>query len=445
MRCPGRIAAVALVLAGCATVPKAPPGHAACRADFLGHDARAAEAGVENAGAHRIAGFPYLRSDRFLASFAAEVDDGTRFTEWVERLRQLDLAARRSELRNTGWERPLEELAHLDRCGRDWASADLKDPERRKRLRERVAVPDDYSAGKRALGLYPLTAPFLRAGVRGYQREVQEDFASPLPAVSLKLWQAGSVWQDALVREQAPRWLIEEESEADRPGAIVDAGGQVDTASPATYVQEAFTRFHGRILRQLVYTTWFTERPKRRTADPYAGRLDAVVWRVTLDEHDRPLVYDTIHACGCYHYVFAAQPLHAREAGGFWQEMPLQPQLLLPAAPFAIRLQAGTHYVRRLVPLDARFEPRGQYQLRPYEDLLSLPDARGGRRSLFGPDGLVAGSERGERWWLWPTGVRSPGAMRQWGRHATAFVGRRHFDDPFLFEELFVIPKERSD
>jgi hypothetical protein len=34
-------------------------------------------------------------------------------------------------------------------------------------------------------------------------------------------------------------------------------------------------------------------------------------------------------------------------------------------------------------------------------------------------------------------GVPDPGAMRQWGRHATAFVGRRHFDDPFLIERYF--------
>jgi hypothetical protein len=27
--------------------------------------------------------------------------------------------------------------------------------------------------------------------------------------------------------------------------------------------------------------------------------------------------------------------------------------------------------------------------------------------------------------------------MRQWGHHATAFVGRRHFDDPFLLQEAF--------
>jgi hypothetical protein len=34
-------------------------------------------------------------------------------------------------------------------------------------------------------------------------------------------------------------------------------------------------------------------------------------------------------------------------------------------------------------------------------------------------------------------GIRSPGAMRQVGRHAIAFVGRRHFDDPFLIPALF--------
>ena len=39
-------------------------------------------------------------------------------------------------------------------------------------------------------------------------------------------------------------------------------------------------------------------------------------------------------------------------------------------------------------------------------------------------------------------GIRSPGAMRQWGHHATAFVGRRHFDDPYLIEQLFTLEKE---
>jgi len=60
-----------------------------------------------------------------------------------------------------------------------------------------------------------------------------------------------------------------------------------------------------------------------------------------------------------------------------------------------------------------------------------------GTRSLFGPDGIVPGTQRGERFFFWPMGIASAGAMRQWGRHATAFVGRRHFDDAQLLERRF--------
>jgi len=48
-------------------------------------------------------------------------------------------------------------------------------------------------------------------------------------------------------------------------------------------------------------------------------------------------------------------------------------------------------------------------------------------------------TERAERWLFWPMGIDSAGAMRQWGRHATAFVGRRHFDDADLLEKRFVL------
>jgi hypothetical protein len=34
-------------------------------------------------------------------------------------------------------------------------------------------------------------------------------------------------------------------------------------------------------------------------------------------------------------------------------------------------------------------------------------------------------------------GIDNPGAMRQWGNHATAFIGRRHFDDADLIERRF--------
>ena len=64
---------------------------------------------------------------------------------------------------------------------------------------------------------------------------------------------------------------------------------------------------------------------------------------------------------------------------------------------------------------------------------------RPAHRSVYDPQGLIPGSERLERFFFWPMGIRSAGQMRQWGRHATAFVGRRHFDDPRLLDRYFTL------
>ena len=74
----------------------------------------------------------------------------------------------------------------------------------------------------------------------------------------------------------------------------------------------------------------------------------------------------------------------------------------------------------------------------PDSALRSMPLTDDEHKSLYNTDGIVEGTERAERWLLWPMGIQSPGAMRQWGRHPTAFVGRRHFDDPYLVDQAFL-------
>jgi hypothetical protein len=101
-----------------------------------------------------------------------------------------------------------------------------------------------------------------------------------------------------------------------------------------------------------------------------------------------------------------------------------------------LRIQSGTHFILR-VGLVRGSDSLARYELQPYGELRSLLRLDGGRASAFGADGLVPGSERAERFLFWPSGIVSAGAMRQWGRHATAFVGRRHFDDADLLEKRF--------
>jgi hypothetical protein len=108
-------------------------------------------------------------------------------------------------------------------------------------------------------------------------------------------------------------------------------------------------------------------------------------------------------------------------------------------ARVVIHVAAGTHYIRR-VQLSNAIAEGIRLSVSSYDALKTLPTSAGRHRSLFRPNGLIRGTERGERWWLWPMGIASPGAMRQAGHHAIAFVGRRHFDDPALFDNYFERP-----
>ena len=108
-----------------------------------------------------------------------------------------------------------------------------------------------------------------------------------------------------------------------------------------------------------------------------------------------------------------------------------------PGTRIVLRIASGTHYLERVTPAPGPAGSGIEYLFADDDALRSLPLPDGGRRSAFRPDGIVPGSERAERYLFWPMGIAEPGAMRQWGRHATAFVGRRHFDDADLIERRF--------
>lgn len=472
---------LALALGACASLP--PPVSDAtaraareCRTVFEQVDGRIERAGVRDGGAARISGYPYLRADRFLASYAGAAVDGPAFDAWVQRLLARDLESRRAELRNLGVADADALLARSTQCGQTLARLELAAPERRADLRERVRVKDDYSLVARTFGAYPAAVPFLNMGIRGYHEEVRSDYAKPLDALDspgpLTTWApspagadhdddfAGMLasaprdalgipqledrqWQTLAVRH-APLFWIETGGDYDLPGMPVrDTGGRpdVDPDRPVVHFRGDYTRFGDEVLPVLIYVVWFSERPPQKSLDSYAGALDGLIWRVVLDPQGRPLTYDTIHPCGCYRYYFPVQPLERIPRGGFWQEPVLFPQDQVPTARPALRIQSQTHYLRRVVAADAAQGERRTYTLRPYDELLTLADGKGGTRSLFAPDGIVDGTQRGERWWLWITGVPDPGAMRQWGRHATSFVGRSHFDDARFLEQNFALPE----
>ena len=498
-------AAVLAALAGCATVDpfSLPPmaDHLA-RADTLGDCARALqdeqravrEAGVADVQDTSVPGFPHLRVDRLGAASVPAPGDEAGWHAWRDRLAALAEQARAFERRHAGLAGSADPQG--SHCQRLLEAADNA-PAGRDALRRAAQVPDDYSTAARALGLYPLTRLAFAAGIRGWHAQTRSIFALPLDALPVEgrlqrlvpapdaaaslAGVAGTPPAHAaaddlpglrrLLLRHAPVLEVDHTGEHDRVGPLAWRGEvvAVDTAAaPVAYVRLSHALLGGAWRRQLVYTFWFPRRPKAHALDLLGGELDALVWRVTLDDDGQALVYDSIHACGCYHLFFATErvrPRAGRPPGqGALDEGLFMPQPPLPAAgpgaapeTVVLRIQGRTHYLQRVArapasllagrpATDRQAEAVARaplaYHFVDEDSLRSLarPGAPGQadrHRSIYDGRGLIPGSERLERFLFWPMGIASAGQMRQWGRHATAFVGRRHFDDPGLLDRYF--------
>ncbi len=482
------VALLSFLAAGCAIVPKPTEsvrlGQAdatgECAAFFSSLDERTSEARAIDPGSFRVEGYPYLRVNRFLASFRDEAGEPAAFSAWVNRMQTLDREARRFEIANL----PRSEgssvaatndvsalNAQVTDCGNLLKEADFQTAEQRDALRQEVSVPNEYLSVERFLGIYPLSRLFVLHGIENWHAGARKTFSTE-PPVGLRTVRyvppagddfpnASAIFgrtgrdalgipdyspadREALFRIYAPVWEVQTESESDRIGAPSRADGEnlaVDTKAPVVYTLLSFTRFGKQILTQLNYVIWFPARPKVNALDVYGGLLDGVNFRVTLDGKGAPLLYETVHNCGCYYKAYPTDRLRVREKIDY-----AEPPLILQAPALnnggeylTVSMETRTHYVQHLYPLPRRLPADAvAYAFAPYDELRSLPDSTGGRRNMFGETGIAPGSERLERFTLWPTGVYSPGAMRQWGRHAVAFVGERHFDDPHSLEKMFV-------
>ncbi|MDB5987914.1 MAG: hypothetical protein JWR16_2967 [Nevskia sp.] len=445
-----------------------------CRARYAEIDARIDAAGVRDAGYYRVPGFPYLRTDRTLASFRNEVHSIDEVGAWVRHMREYDQEAREFEYVNLGLSIQEAAILRFDllNCGRGLAGIELDDPANRARLIAAVVPPDDYSDTARTLGLYPLAVPLLRARVTQHQTAVMRAFARPLGELGqhgpLLLWQVkpvedrslvangygdsladelgfpglfDSAWR-ALAEVNAPALWIDTDDERDRPGAPTwsASGATVDASQPLVYYQITFTRFGTERLTQINYFVWF-----KGHGDPSAGsvddHIDGMIWRVTLDQQARPLAYESLRASGSDHLWFATGAVTPRIENSYWHEPALFPQPQVPDGLKVLRLQSATHALQRVVGADQVAATESHvYELRRYEDLLMLPRPDGSSRSLFGPDGLVAGSRGADGILLRASGIRQPGAPRQLGHHAISYIGRSEFDDPFVLESVFVPP-----
>ncbi len=376
----------------------------------------------------------------------------------------------------------------LQACAQLLIADELDEKHEREDLRSRATTPDEYNTWQRVLGLYPLSALLFRSGIDRWHETTRETYAIPLnqlpiagqlirytPGLTstqlnsskisrilkttannrLRIPEPGNDELKQLFDYFAPVFEIDIATDDDRPGTVrLDNNGQatIDILSPEVYQHVSHTRVDNKILLQLNYSLWFPARPKTSALDLLGGHLDGITWRVTLLPDGQPWLYDTMHNCGCYHLIFPTPNATTLVQTPSYDEPLLVPQFIQEEPSEAqskqrtvLRIAHGTHYIERVyfdstaLNKSANSVPVMIYSIADSDELRSLKLPNGERQSLFGQDGLIKSSQRNERFLFWPMGIPSPGAMRQWGHHATAFVGRRHFDDARLFEPYFTL------
>lgn len=463
-----RLAIIAIVtlLGGCAS-SSAPDGglrNDHCSAQWRSIQGELRAQGIRDAQAVPVPAAPYLRVTRQLGDFNLDELTPEQRLEWLERALSEGMAGLSSEVSRLA---SAPELTGLQGCARREIELMAYDDRRWKQMAETVAVPDAYRQWRRYVGLFPLFRPFMQMQVNrleahlesqygDYEAEGQWQRYRPAPPQeesvdvaaiidragersSLGLYWFTDQERQQLLAYHAPVLEVETQGSHDQPGSPQWRNDRWEISPPVrVYTQISAMRWRNGWVPQLVYHFWFDERPRDTFPGLYGGRLDGLIWRVTLDRDGDVLMYDSVHPCGCYlkwHPVEARLELRPeRPDDGIMTLMPVS-RPPADARPL-VRLQSGTHYVVDILYSEADGKEGEGYGMAPYNELRSITD-HGITRSLFGPEGIVPGTQRLERFLLWNTGAVSPGAMRQWGHHATSFIGTRHFDSPDLLQRYF--------
>lgn len=462
-----------------------------CAKLFVNLEKSVSTNGVRDSETARITDFPYLRINRFLSDFRNDPMGNNAFNAWVDHMQDLAMQ---------GWQIEITNLPALDRkklaleandisdknislnetlnyCGNLLRAIDLDEENERATLKTKTIVPDEYKTWQRVVGLYPITALAFRSGIVRWHEETSKIFAQSLdslpvhgelirytPSLNSPLLSSDKISQiikissknalgipelsiddkQKLFSNFAPIFEIDTVTNDDRIGTLAWDDNNIPLARTdlnTVYRHLSYTRIHDQILLQLNYTIWFPSRPKTSDFDMLGGHLDGITWRVTLLPDGSPLLFDTIHNCGCYHLFFPTQHAKILAQEKSFEEPVFVPQVLslFSTKRPVIRIAYGSHYIERVYFGDTASHKVRSYQFADSNEPRSLKLKTDEYRSVFGQDGIIQSSQRGERYIFWPMGIPSPGAMRQWGHHATAFVGRRHFDDARLFENYFGI------
>lgn len=403
-----------------------------CYAAYADSNRQIEQAGTADHGYFKLAGFPYLRSSRLLASYLDEIDSLERVGVWLEQLRDNDGFARDIELRNLGMgsiERA-NLLMSLRGCAVWLSLMTLDDPAARKRLEQAVAnsvqhppaaqPPGPAGADIRAVGpeqarneiqglnIYAPAADDAPVSAQDAIKAFRQSVRDELGRVGLQ----DSNWR-TLAHYHAPMLAIAQGDSARGLGTPVwsDDGTRVSGTKATVHFHPAYARVGGQTLLQFVYFIWSP------TAEGESGVGNGLIWRTTLGPDGLALVHDSMRMDGSEHIWFPAKDLRVRADRAHPARVA---KIAVGQEPLILLLRASDHGLLHVAPRPA-LAATAEFSLARYENVFLL-DGPDHSHHLYAADGQVAASRA---------------ALWQYGRHPAPTEGSLAFDDPLLIESVF--------
>ena len=444
------------------------------------------QSGVRNGAYFQVSGFPYLRANRFLVSLKERLENDAQKNQWVELMQQLDIAARSAEIQNLP-ESEVQRLADAfglvsDRkilqkevvfYSNKLRAHDQRRPDFYEVLKVTVQNSDEYSTLMRIIGLYPLASIPVAIVTHRVYEEIAEwheqpyDELEPLGALTaygpagaldftgqevwtimqqskqnpLRIPLPSNADQKRLLAVFAPVIIQDLAEDYDKIGAVVwaDKKPGVDPDMPKAYYYFSHAFLKNEPVLQINFVIWYSARGGPNSPRIEHGNMDGLTVRVSLNDNGIPFMVDIMNNCGCYHLFVPRKEMVQRILPSPMAIDAFVPAWLpigFPQQRLTIRVVSGWHQVEhiesRRMPSD--FKP---YNLVPYDQLEMLAKDGANRESIFNSKGIGKFTHRVESDIFIPMGVPQVGRMRQRGHHAIKFVGRAHFDDPYLFDKHF--------
>lgn len=239
---------------------------------------------------------------------------------------------------------------------------------------------------------------------------------------------------------------------------------RVDTTKPAVYAYIDQKKMQNVDVKQLVYTFFHPSHPQLSKLDPEAGPFDGWTIRITLDQDNQPLDFESVSNCGCYYKNFPTDRLESLASKAFPEKLKgknfyvensvdgkydaVVPELVTDidmqqANNIVVYFSAGHHQLitirsKQHAELLDHASTKHDYQLHSYAELENLP-FNNRHASLFDTDGLVRGAHRPECTLLKPSGLYHAGHPRQ-RETQMIYFDEAQFDDPGLLTTYLRLP-----